>query len=513
MLAVLATLGAVAGWGAPPLAAQQNTAAVGPGVSLADAVELARRNNPEFLQSRNDQGVSEWAARNAYQEFLPTAYASGSFGYRASGTERYGSQSFGETPSYYSTGYSIGVQYDLSREKLLRPRLARARQSATDQQVASNASLLASDVAQQYIAVLEAQENVTQAEREVARATEQVRIAEARVRLGAGIALDVRRAEVGQGQAELARLRAANAVAIARLQLEQRLGTALPAGARLTSRFELWEPRFDAATLVAAAIRQNPALSAARSQERYSETSLRVARSAYLPQLNFQVGLNASALRAANVDPLVERQIAALQGNLPSCQESNRLRAQVFPNEPPRPCPNPSDPEIRRALVDAAQDQQQGLLQFERQPATAGISISLPLYTGIGRPLNVQQARADAEDARLRVRQQELRLRTEIGAGVENARTAYAAARLQQRVRAISAEELRLAQERFRAGAASSIEVSEAQARLAAAERDEINAVYAFHRALAALEALTGSPLRPNAADSAAPSTSTPAVR
>lgn len=57
-------------------------------------------------------------------------------------------------------------------------------------------------------------------------------------------------------------------------------------------------------------------------------------------------------------------------------------------------------------------------------------------------------------------------------------------------------EELRLAQERFRFGAANSIEVTDAQTNLAQAEQARIDAVYNFHKTLAALEALVGRSLR-----------------
>ena len=67
---------------------------------------------------------------------------------------------------------------------------------------------------------------------------------------------------------------------------------------------------------------------------------------------------------------------------------------------------------------------------------------------------------------------------------------------LQEEVRQRAQEELRLAQERFRFGAANSVEVTDAQTNLAQAERDQIDAVYNFHKSLAALEALVGRPLR-----------------
>jgi len=71
--------------------------------------------------------------------------------------------------------------------------------------------------------------------------------------------------------------------------------------------------------------------------------------------------------------------------------------------------------------------------------------------------------------------------------------------RLEERNRALAAEQLRLAQERYRVGAASFLELSDAETIRARADRAHLAAVYAFHEALAALEAAVGRRLRPAA--------------
>src|SRR5690606_7791231 len=133
---------------------------------------------------------------------------------------------------------------------------------------------------------------------------------------------------------------------------------------------------------------------------------------------------------------------------------------------------------------------------YRRQPLSASVSISLPIFDGFSRQLQIDQARANAADARHTVRQEDLRLRQEVAAAVRNLETAYETARLQEQVVANATEELRLAQERFRFGAANSIEVTDAQANLAQAEQARIDAVYNFHKTLATLEALVGRSLR-----------------
>ncbi len=57
-------------------------------------------------------------------------------------------------------------------------------------------------------------------------------------------------------------------------------------------------------------------------------------------------------------------------------------------------------------------------------------------------------------------------------------------------------EQLALARERFRLGNGSSLEVADAQAATARAEADYVNAVYTYHKAIAALEFAVGRPLR-----------------
>lgn len=482
---------------APGVLLAQTPAAPPQTLSVEQAIELARANSPEFLAQRNDQELARWASRNAYQEFLPSAFASTSVGYQASGTQRFGSEVFGERPAYYSSSYRLGLQYDVSGAKLLRPTLARARARATESLVSSAGAQLIANVTQQYIAVLEAQEEVEQAARELVRTRTQLRLAHARQQAGVGIALDVRRAELQQGTAEVRQLRARNAVAVQTLTLGQRIGVPLDTTTRLTSRFELFQPAFDITALTQSALRNNPALVSARAASTAAATDVKIARSAYLPSLSFGVGIGGSVYQAGDIDPLVQQRLGNFQGAFSSCQQENEIRRGA--GVALRNCDlvNPTNPLVQQEVRSRLEAENRGFpFDFTTQPATASMTVSLPIYTGIDRGLALQQARVSAEDARLQVRAQELRLQTDVAASVHNTRTAYQAALLERRVRETAAEELRLAEERFRAGAASSVEVIDAQVRLTEAEQREINAVYTFHRSLALLEALVGEPLR-----------------
>ena len=244
------------------------------------------------------------------------------------------------------------------------------------------------------------------------------------------------------------------------------------------------------------ATENNPTLLAARSSVSAAQTSVQAARSSYLPSLNFNVGMAGSVYQAGNVDPLVRDQLSRLENSFQQCMAQNELRVRV--NLPPLACQNPvGNPLIESQVREQITAQNAGFpFDYSKQPLQASMSISLPIFTGFTRQLQIDQAKASATDARHEVRAQELRVMQEVGTAVLNLETAYETALLQEQVRQNAAEELRLAQERFRFGAASSVEVTDAQTNLSQAERDQINAVYSFHQSLAALEALVGRRLR-----------------
>ena len=465
------------------------------GLSLPEAVALARENNPDFLQQANDVDVARWGVRAAYGSLLPSASVSTGFGYTASGERRFGDLALGQQPSVYSSNYSLGLSYELSGSKLLQPNLARAQARATTQRVHGAAAQLVAEVTQRYLSVLQAQEAVGQAEREVARTGEHVKLAQARFEVGAGTPLDVRRAEVQQGQAEVRLVQARNTLATETLALGQLLGAPLEAGTQLSSEFPLFEPQWQAESLVALAMQNNPALLAARASSSAARTGVQAARSTYLPSLQFSAGVQGSVYEASNIDPLVAERLAGAQSAFTQCMTQNEILRRV--DLPTTGCIDPSAPGFETALREQVRAQNNGFpFDYTRQPFNASVSISLPVFTGLQRQRQVEEAKASAEDARLAVRAQELRLRTDVESALRNVETAYQTAQLQEKVRASAAEELRLAQERFRFGAASSVEVTDAQTNLAEAERAQIAAVYDYHKSVAALEAFVGQALR-----------------
>ena len=487
----LGLLGILTVLAASPVAGQQVPAEL----TLEEAIALARENNPAYLGQANDLVSARWTVRSAYGDLLPTANASMGTGYTASGERRFGTVGLGEQPAMYSSNYSLGLSYSLSGARLLEPRRARAQERATEARVAGAASQLEADVTAAYLAVLQAEAALVQAGQEVERTALHVELAEARLEVGTGTALDVRRAEVQNGQSRVRVIQDENAVATARLALGRLIGVALPEDARLTSEFPLFEPTWDLGEVVAMAVANNPLLGAARAQLDATETMVDVARSSYFPSVSASLGLRGDLAQAASIDPLVEGDLQQMARSRDSCLEQNQIResAGLAPNA----CPDPTDPALRTQLEEAYRAQHSGYpFDWRTQPLSASLSVSLPLFTGLSRVAGVEEAKVAEQDARYTVRAEELRVEAEAETLLRTVMAAYRTAQLQGIVRETAAEELALAEEQYRSGLATSVEVTDAQANLSEAERAEIAAVHDYHQSLAALEALVGRPLR-----------------
>jgi outer membrane protein len=108
----------------------------------------------------------------------------------------------------------------------------------------------------------------------------------------------------------------------------------------------------------------------------------------------------------------------------------------------------------------------------------------------------VAQAQAQEDDLAESVRAQRLLLEASVAARHLGVMNAYQSIQVQEQSRQSAREQLRLAQDRYRLGAGSSLEVSDAQNNVTRAEGDYVNAVYEYHKAVAALELAVGRPLR-----------------
>jgi outer membrane protein TolC len=116
----------------------------------------------------------------------------------------------------------------------------------------------------------------------------------------------------------------------------------------------------------------------------------------------------------------------------------------------------------------------------------------------LNRQRQVEQAKAQLDDTEYQLREQELALEAEVAINLEVVRTAFSSVQLEERNQSFANEQLRLARERYQAGLIPFLDLVEAETLKVQADRDLLIAIYAFHDALNALEAVVGEPLRSN---------------
>lgn len=489
IIGLAATLGS-------PLAAQEPVLpSVPQTLTLAEATAIASRYNPGFRQVHNDRGPAGWGVRNAYAAFIPNVTASGSVTYRGSGSQAFLTQQFTQPSSTVGSSYNLGLTWQLSGATLSQPGLAKAQLNAAEAAIDGALINLGAAVSQQYLAILQAQAQVELALLQLRRNEEFLRLAEARFGVGQATQLDVRQAEVARGQAEVALLQNRQLVTVEKLRLFQQMGVVAPEDlslVTLTDTFPVTEPTWSLANLLAEAEDANPNLTALRAQESAARWGERAARSQWLPTLSFNASWSGFTQRFTDENQLVMNALNSAQNQLNECNYANAN--WLNPGGTALPCNLLDFDPVQ--LEQRTRDNNQLFSNYRSQPFQATFTVSLPIYTQFGRPLRISQAAAQADDAREAVQGRRLQVRTDVSQAFYSLQTAHQTIALQETNRVAAREQLRLATERYRVGSGTFFELLDAQVAAQRAEADYINAVYGYHRSVAALEAAVGRPLR-----------------
>lgn len=478
------------------LAAQDDTQIL----TLEEAVSLAQGNNPAFLTRSNDTGAAEWAVREAYAGFLPTVNTSAGAQYVAAGTQRFGiftGDDIGAgSTDYFLSDYALRLNMQLSGRTFFATKRARAQRTAAYAGVEAARFTLSTDVTRQYLLTLRAQEGVRVAERQFQRAEENFELANARVTVGNAVATEGKQAEVERGRAEVAVLQAQNLLAAERLRLIEQLGTELEDDVELENTFDVRPVTQDRETLIVMAMDGHPQLNSLRASRSAAIAGLREARSDYMPTVSLSATWSGFTREIGDTNFLIGQARSGLDSQRDNCLFLNQVSSGLSsPLEGyPRDC---SGLTLTPAMeADLLAGNRVFPLDFQRQPLSASLTISLPVFTGFQRQRQHEQASAAEEDAQFAERAEELRLRAEVATRHGDVQTTYRIAQIEQRNRAVAEEQLDLARERYRLGAAAFLELLEAESSMAEAERDYLAAVYNYHDALSALESAVGTQLR-----------------
>jgi outer membrane protein len=463
-------------------------------LTIDQAVALARHNNPDFLATRNNARNASLELRSAYGALLPQLSANLSGQYQQGGQQFFSGVSLNANSDVMQSQYNIGLTYRVNAATFITPRVQRANSAAVDADIAGASENLAANVRQDYITALQSLALSQLNDSLVANARVQLELARAKAQVGTGTLLDVQRAEVALSQQQVALLQARNQHNIDKLRLFQQMGVAQPPNVELVSTFNVADTLPSLDDLLAMAKRQNPTVVALRSREDVANLNVKRERTEYTPTLTVSTGIGGYTYQYRDANFLVNQAEASTASARSSCVATQEVRQAVgLPNTLAQ-CANLV---FTPAMATSLRNQNsQFPFAFTPSPRSVTAQISLPIFDGFAREQRVQEASVARENARYNVRSTELALQANVSAAYLTLQTAQQTVALQQQNSAKARQELQFVQDQYAVGLATFVDLTTSRAAYAQAENDRINAVYNYHKAVAALESAVGRPLR-----------------
>jgi outer membrane protein len=491
-------------------------AAPGPGLSLADAISTALVKNPEYRQWLNNEGPANLAVKSAYATFVPGASVSGGFNFTGAGASRFGGSNVIRSSAALGSNYSIDLSWGLDGRILSAPGQSKANRRATQQQIDAANVQLRSSVVVQYLNVLQTNARIDVVTQQVQRNQVFLDLARARYQVGQATMLDVRQAEVTRGQSEVDLLAARQQNADARLELYRLMGVPAPEPVdqvALSDSFPVVPPSYSLNDLLAAAAQGNPSLLALEASSDASKWSVRAVKGEYFPALRVSANWSGFTQQFTDENLLVSQTLSGATATAANCAFQNEIirgltygpgglpsqpgggliaNCNVFAGLDPLD-PTRLDPAVSKRIIDG---NNVFPFNFTTQPFQVFAGLSLPLFNGLQREARLSEAKASRDDASEKVRAQALLVRTQVTSRYLAIGTTYQGIGVAAANRVAAADQLRLAQDRYRLGNGTALELSDAEGAVQRAEGTYVDAVYGYHKAVAALEEAVGRPLR-----------------
>lgn len=467
--------------------------AVGPTLSLEEALTLAKANNPTYLQSGNGRRRADAGLRSARGQFLPGANTNFGSNYRQGKPQFFQGVEFGSNSDIIGSSWGLNLNENLSVGTFSNIKAARSNVDASESDVVSAEQNLRFTVTSQYFLALEDQAQTRLQDTLVALNQLQLDLARAKAGVGSATSLDVKRAEVALGTQQVAALRARNAEAVDVLRLFQDIGIAPQPGVQLTTLPAVTEPKFELSQLLAMATQSNPVLKGLVSRIDAAKANYTGARGQYIPSLNFSANIGGTSQQYTDGNYLVTQATSQLASSRASCFTTDSLRRGAGLSG----IPTCGSLVLTSAQADQLRASNQNFpFKFVSNPYTLGLSLSLPIFNGFQREQAIENASADQSDAQYNLRAQQLKLTADVQSAHVTLLADYQALKLQESNAVAAREALQLAEERYRVGLNSLVDLQQARSDFQSAEAGRISAVFEYHRAFAALESSVGRSLR-----------------
>jgi outer membrane protein len=467
--------------------------AVGPTLSLDEALSLAKANNPTYLQSGNGRRRADASLRTARGSFLPGASTNFGTNYRQGKPQYFEGIAFGSNSDQLGSSWGLNVSAGLSASSFSTLKAAHSNVAASESDVVSAEQNLRFAVTGQYFLVLEDQAQTRLQDTLVVLNRLQLDLARAKAGVGSATSLDVKRAEVALGTQQVAALRARNAADVDLLRLFQDIGIPPQTSVQLTTIPPVTEPKFDLNQLLAMAMQSNPTLQALTARIESAKQTYNSARGQYIPSLSFGATIGGSSQQYTDQNYLVTQAQSQLASAQAQCYSTDSLR---------RGAGLPGLPYCSTYVLTSAQAQQLRAsnqnfpFKFISNPYTLSLGLNLPLFNGFQREQAIESSSADQSDAQYNLKAQQLKLTADVQSAHVTLIADYQALKLQESNSVAAREALQLAEERYRVGLNSLVDLQQARSDFESAEAGRINAIFEFHRAFAALESAVGRSLR-----------------
>ena len=463
-------------------------------LTIDQAIDLARQNNPALQQTLNNRIGARAAVRSAYGALLPSADASLTALRQQGGQQIFSGTSLGARSDVNQSNYQIGVNYRVNSATLITPSLQRANRDAVEADITGASENLRSNVAQQYLSALQAEATADLQDSLAVASQQELILAQAREIVGSGTQLDVQRAEVALGLQKVQVLKARNQVEIEKLRLFQLMGITQPPNIKLVSQFPVTPLNLDLQQLIESAHNQNPGVVALRSRERVADLNVRREKGEYSPTLSLSTGIGGYTYGYTNSNFPVQQAQAQIDASRASCIRAEEVRAALNLSNQLAECNAMAFTDAQAQAIRSGNSRFP--FNFTKAPRAFSATLSLPLFDGFAREQRLQQAMASRSDARYSVKSKELALTADVTVAYLIVTTAEKTVALQEQNAAKARQELKLVQDRYKIGATTFVDLTQARATYERAESERINAVYDYHKAFAALESAVGHPLR-----------------
>jgi outer membrane protein len=408
-------------------------------ISLDEAVRLAQQNSPQIISARNAIDANEATVRTRWSAFLPTFSGSVSSSWGAGQTINSAGQIVSRnnvTPWNWNRRVSANWLIFDGGDRNFQLRAARANVSAAEANAVAAEFSVAYSVAQQFYAALAARESRAAAVTALAEAEQNLRAANARIASGAATRSDSLRAIIAVGNQQLAVLTAENELQNANAGLTRLVGTPFIVTAAESDTM-LTPVSVDSVEL-ARLLESSPAMQAARASVAAAGAAVRSSRTDYWPSISTSYGI------------------------------TNNFTDTSF------------------ALWHARTPQNKSF----------SLSMSVPIFNGLGREETVQRAKITEMNARATLRDAELLSQQQLVQYLGQLRLAQARIAIQQASLEAAQEDLRVQQQRYSLGASTQLELLTTQTQLNSARYNLVNARYQVRIAKAQLEQLIGREIR-----------------